>query len=119
MSYPSGSVAISSWIWAARAASSTSSSLASGFAKRRFSRTDAWKRYVSCETTPTVAASDSNVSSRTSTPSIATTPCVASYSRATRYAHVVFPEPVSPTSAVFVPGGTRKDTSWSVHAASS
>ena len=46
----------------------------SGFAKRRFSRTLAWKRYVSCETTPTAAVSDSNVSSRTSTPSIATRP---------------------------------------------
>ena len=35
----SGSVEISSWIWAARAASSISSSVASGFAKRRLSRT--------------------------------------------------------------------------------
>jgi hypothetical protein len=34
--------------------------------------------YVSCDTTPTVAASDSNVSSRTSTPSIETVPWVAS-----------------------------------------
>ena len=46
------------WICAARAACSISSSVASGFAKRRLSRTVAWKRYVSCETTPTVAASD-------------------------------------------------------------
>ena len=43
---------MSSWICAARAASSTSSSDALGRAKRRFSRTVAWKRYVSCETTP-------------------------------------------------------------------
>ena len=45
-----------------------------GRAKRRFSRTVAWKRYVSCETTPTVSVSDSNVRSRTSTPSIDTVP---------------------------------------------
>ena len=32
-----------------------------GLAKRRFSRTDAWKRYVSCETTPTRLASDAKV----------------------------------------------------------
>ena len=57
---------MSSWICAARAASSTSSSVASGLAKRRFSRTVAWKRYVSCETTPTAAESDGNVRSRTS-----------------------------------------------------
>ena len=38
---------------AASAAASISSSVASGLAKRRFSRTEAWKRYVSCETTPT------------------------------------------------------------------
>ncbi len=110
---------MSSWICAARAASSMSSSVASGRAKRRFSRTEAWKRYVSCDTTPTVSASEANVSSRTSTPSTRTAPRVASYSRATRYAHVVFPDPVSPTSAVFVPGGTVNDTSWSVQAASS
>ena len=39
-----------------------------GFAKRRFSRTVAWKRYVSCETTPTASASDAKVRSRTSMP---------------------------------------------------
>ena len=78
VSYPSGSVAISPWICAARAASSTSSSVASGFAKRRFSRIVALNRYVSCETTPTDAASESNVSSRMSTPSIVTRPLVTS-----------------------------------------
>ena len=62
----------------ARAASSTSSSVASGRAKRRFSRTVAWKRYVSCETTPTASVSESKVRSRTSIPSIATVPRVAS-----------------------------------------
>ena len=78
VSYPSGSVATSSWICAARAAYSISASVASGRAKRRFSRTVAWKRYVSCETTPTVEDSDSNVSSRTSTPSMETVPRVPS-----------------------------------------
>ena len=62
VSYPSGSPAMSSWICAARAASSISSSVASGVANRRFSRTVAWKRYVSCETTPTAFASEGNVS---------------------------------------------------------
>ena len=55
---------------AASAACSISSSVASGFAKRRFSRTDAWKRYVSCETTPTRSVSAWKLRSRMSTPSI-------------------------------------------------
>ena len=46
---------------AAPAAASTSSSVASGFAKRRFSRTLAWNRYVSCETMPTRSESASKV----------------------------------------------------------
>src|SRR6266550_480376 len=61
VSYPSGRLAIRSWIRAARAASSISSSEASGFAKRRFSLIEAWKRYVSCETTPIVRATDDSV----------------------------------------------------------
>src|SRR4030095_16287863 len=61
---------MSSWICAARTASSISSSDALGFANRRFSRTVAWKRYVSCETTPTVSVNASNVRARPSTPAI-------------------------------------------------
>jgi hypothetical protein len=57
---------------AARAASSISSSVAAGLAKRRFSRMEAWKRYVSCETTPIVRASDESVALRMSMPSIVT-----------------------------------------------
>ncbi len=65
VSYPSGNDAISPCTCAARAASSISASVASGLAKRRFSRTLASGQvHVSCETTPTVAAIDSNVSSR-------------------------------------------------------
>ncbi len=73
-----------SWICAAFAAATSSSSVAPGLAKRRLSATDAWNRYVSCETTPTARASVSNDSSRTSTPSISTRPPVTSYSRGTR-----------------------------------
>ena len=71
-------------IRAASAASSISSSVASGFAKRRFSRTVEWKRYVSCETTPTRFASEANDRSRTSTPPIARSPRSTSYRRAVR-----------------------------------
>ena len=58
--------------------------------------------------------SDANENSRTSTPPTRTRPR-PSYSRAARYPTVVLPAPVSPTSAVFVPAGTVKDTSSSVH----
>ncbi len=73
-----------SWMRAARAAATSSSSVAEGRAKRRLSAIEAWKRYVSCETTPTASLSVSKVSSRTSTPSIVTRPPVASYSRGGR-----------------------------------
>ncbi len=78
VSYPSGRAAMTSWIWAARAAVSISSSFASGRAKRMFSRTVACTRYVSWATTPTASASDSKEMSRTSTPSIVTRPDPAS-----------------------------------------
>ena len=55
------------------------------------------------------------VRSRTSTPAIETEPRSTSYRRAARYASVVLPEPVSPTSAVVVPSSTRNPTSDSVH----
>ena len=44
-----------------------------------------------------------------------TLPRSMSYNRAVRYARVVFPDPVSPTSAVVVPAGTLKETSRRVH----
>ena len=117
---PRAGVAISSWICAARAASSISSSVASGFAKRRFSRTVAWKRYVSCETTPTVAASDSNVRSRTSTPSIETR-ALASRRRAARRGRrrSSSPSPSRRRAPSSSPAATANETSWSVQAASS
>jgi hypothetical protein len=87
------------------------SSVASGLAKRRFSRTVSWKRYVSCETTPTSSANPRKLRSRTSTPPIVTLPRSTSYEpRAGRRASVL-PEPVSPTSAVFGAGFDREETS--------
>ncbi|CAM5463824.1 hypothetical protein SFUMM280S_10946 [Streptomyces fumanus] len=73
-----------SWICAAFAAATSSASVASGLANRRLSATEAWKRYVSCETTPTARARVSKSRSRTSTPSRVTRPPVTSYSRGTR-----------------------------------
>ena len=97
---------------AASAAASISSSVASGFAKRRLSRTESWKRYVSWETTPTrsLRAPEAQVAH---VDAVDGDRCRAStsYSLAARYASVVLPEPVSPTSAVVVPAGTVKETS--------
>ena len=69
---------------AARAASTSCSSVASGRAKRRFSAIDACSRYGSCETTPTVSDSVASDRSRTSTPSIEIEPVSTSYRRASR-----------------------------------
>ena len=76
--------AIVSWMFAARAAASSSASVASGFAYRRLSPIDAWKRYVSWLTMPMCEMSDSWRRSRTSSPANRTVPSDASYRRGTR-----------------------------------
>ena len=77
-SRPSGNVSMKSHSAATRAASSTSSRVASGRPYLMFSASDAEKRYVSCSTSPTCLRSESNRSSRTSSPSTSTRPSVAS-----------------------------------------
>ncbi len=113
VSYPSGSAAISEWICAARQAASISASVADGFAYRKFSRMVVCSRYVSWLTTPTMSDRSVSAMSRRSTPSIVTRPPVGSWSRAIRAAVVLFPEPVSPTSARELPAGTSRLTSAS------
>ena len=67
---------------------------------------------------PTVAASESSVTSRMSTPSMVTHPAGAHTGARRGSASVVLPEPVSPTSAVRVPAGISAQISASVHGAS-
>ncbi|CAM5292114.1 hypothetical protein SRIMM317S_04867 [Streptomyces rimosus subsp. rimosus] len=72
-----------------------------------------WKRWASCDTTPTVLRSESRVTSRRSCPAMRTLPAVGSYSRDTRCVAVVLPTPDGPTRAVSLPDGTVKLTSCS------
>ena len=94
---------------------SSSSPVASGLANRRFSATEAWNRYVSCETTPTASASVAKLSAAD----------VHAVDRDGRRAHVVQPrEQVARASScpsrfprrspVPVPAGTAMSTCDSV-----
>ena len=66
------------WMFAARHAASSSASVASGFAYRRFSRIVAWKRYVYCDTIPMWSMIDSCINVFTSAPEKRTLPSEAS-----------------------------------------
>ena len=100
---------------AARQASASSVSVASGFAYLRLARMVSWNRCGSCITKPTAPPSDSSVSSRTSWPSMRTAPCSTSAMRGTSIAVVVLPAPEGPTSATSSPGSTVKFTSRRIH----
>ena len=65
-------------MFAARAAASSSSCVASGLPYSRLRRTVVWKRYVSWVTTPIMSPSDSSAIFRTSMPSISTAPSCTS-----------------------------------------
>src|SRR5699024_9945482 len=85
-----------------------------------FSRTVAENRVASSKAMETISRRSWRVMSRTSTPSTRTLPPVTSNSRGTREIIVVFPQPVSPTSAIVSPGRTCRSTpsSTSVRGAS-
>src|SRR5581483_10504157 len=97
-------------MFAARAAASISSCVASCFAYNWFARTVSWNRYVSCVTMPICLASDSCVTSRKSCSSIKMRPSVGSYKRGIRYVIVVLPAPLGPTSATSCPARISNET---------
>jgi hypothetical protein len=70
-----------------------------------------WNRWASWVTTPTVAAREDSVASRTSIPFTRTAPSRTSYRRGTRLEMVVLPAPEGPTRATRDPGSTVKLTS--------
>ena len=97
-------------------AATSSSSVASGRAYRRFSRIVSWKRCGSCITKPTASRSESSVRSRTSWPSTRTVPSTASAMRGTSIAVVVLPAPDGPTIATSSPGSIVRLTSRRIQA---
>src|SRR5664280_361478 len=70
-----------------------------------------WNMWASWVTTPTVAASDSMVASRTSSPLMRIDPDRTSYRRGSNWLMVVLPAPDGPTRATNWPGSAAKVTS--------
>ena len=117
-SYPSGNSMILSWTCAAFAASTTSSSVASGRASRMLSRRLTESSMLSWNTIATLERSVCVESSRRSMPPKVTLPDVGSQKRGTRRAKVVLPLPESPTSAQTLPGSMHALTRSSAREAS-
>lgn len=102
---------ISSWIAAARAASTTLSMGVCGLPSRMLSATEIPSSWRSCSTVPTVARRTDSSISRTSTPPMLIEPESASRKRASSAARVDLPEPEGPTTAVTLPAGTLRQMS--------
>ena len=101
---------------AARAAASTSASLASGRPKRMFSRAEAAKITGSCGTSANCRRRSVRAISRISTPSSVIRPASGSKKRRRSWKIVVLPAPEGPTSATVSPGLIRRPRSWSAGA---
>ena len=95
------------------AASSTSSSLASGLPYSTLSRIDPGNKVVFCETKPIAPLRDERVSVLTSCPSSFTEPLMGSWKRRRSLTNVVFPEPVEPTRPTVAPAGISREISFS------
>ena len=103
VSHPSGRDAITWSSRAARAAASSSASVASGRAMRTFSRMVVSNRYTSWNTMEILRMSVGVGILRTSVPPICTEPESTSQNRAMSRSIVDLPQPEGPTSAVIVP----------------
>ena len=108
VSSPSGSVATQSSRRARRSARASSSSVAPGRARRRFSRIVESNTCASWPARANVRRTSSCRRSRTSRPPIVTRPCSGSRKRSRRFVTVVFPAPLGPTSATRPPGSSRR-----------
>ena len=97
---------------AALAASSISASVASAFPRAMFARTVSVLSMTSWKTSDIDESSSREGWSRTSRPLTSTVPESTSQNRAMSLASVDFPPPEGPTSAVTVPGGHFRESSW-------
>ena len=88
---------------------STSSSLASGRAKRMFSAIVPSKRKFSCNTTPRCCRKSFNLIPSMFLPSTVICPLSGRLKAITRLTKVLFPEPLEPTSAVVVPAAAKNE----------
>lgn len=112
VSRPSGRASAMGAMPQIRVTSPSSSAVASGAPRRRFSARVPWKSGASCPTTETAARRSSSVRSRRSTGwagaggTSSTAPASGSQYRARRCAQVDLPAPDAPTRATVSPGRT-------------
>jgi hypothetical protein len=110
VSYPWGSRDTTSSSPAAWTASSSSSGVASGRARSKFSRRVALKTSTRWGTTTKKDRTASDGRAFSGTPPRRISPRSGSQNRSRRWASVLFPAPLGPTMATFFPAGTRNDT---------